>query len=121
MVGGDTGSRLIGAFEAIFKCLQITFWNLSHINHKLNSVENCHRFLNKTQAISGQDRGSHGVYIQNAKTYQYTCNSDPIDDANVIHSIADFGVEFIFSLDTELLLATTLNPDNNQVLFKYLL
>ena len=120
MVGGDTGSRLIGAFEAIFKCLQITFWNLSHINHKLNSVENCHRFLNKTQAISGQDRVSRDVFIINAKTSQYTCNIAPINDTNVMRSVAAVGREFIFPLDTELLSTPTLNPDNNLVLFKYL-
>ena len=100
VVGGDTGSRLIGAFEAIFKCLQITFWNLSHINHKLNSVENCHRFLNKTQAISGQDLISHDLLIQNAKTSQYAWKKYPIDDTEVMRSVAAVGREFIFTIDT---------------------
>ena len=64
----DTGSRFRGAFEAIFSCLQITFFYLARGNHKVNCVEKCHRFLNKTQFIAVQYRGSHDVFIQNGKS-----------------------------------------------------
>ena len=54
------------------------------------------------------------------KTSQYMWNSTPIDDTNVICSVAAVAREFVFTLDTELLPTPTLNPDNNQTLFKYL-
>ena len=36
------------------------------------------------------------------------------------HIVADFGREFRFPLDTKLLPTSTLNPEKNQALFKYL-
>ena len=85
----DSGSRFQVAFEAICKFLQITSLPLSRGNHKVNSVENCHWFLNKTQAIAGKYRVSHDIFIQNSKTYKYAWNSAPIDDTNVMCSVAD--------------------------------
>ena len=46
-----TYSRLRGAFEAMGKLPQITFWHLTHINHKVNSIKNYYRFLKQKQAI----------------------------------------------------------------------
>ena len=66
MVVVDANSQFRGALEAMCKLLKIKLWNLAHENHKLNSVEKYHRFLNKTQAIVGKDRGSHNVFIQNS-------------------------------------------------------
>ena len=74
--------------------------------------------LKKTQAIAGQDRGSHDLFILNAKTSQYACNSAPIDDTDVMRSVAAVGREFIFPLDIELFSTPNLNPYNNQAFFK---
>ena len=63
----DAGSQFRGAFEEMCECLQITFWSLSCGNRKGNSIEKYHRFLNKTQDITGQDSGRHDVFIQNSK------------------------------------------------------
>ena len=63
----DTESRFRGALEEMCKCLQITFWPLARGNHKGNSVEKYHRFLNKAQDIAGKDRGSHDIFIQKEK------------------------------------------------------
>ena len=43
-----------------------------------------------------------------------------IDDTDVMRIVEDVSRSFRFTMDTELLPAPTLNPDNNQVLFKYL-
>ena len=43
----DADRRFRGAFEEMFKCLQITFWNLARGNHRINSVEKYHRFFKK--------------------------------------------------------------------------
>ena len=64
----DDGSSFKGVFIKMCTKLGVTYWCLSRGNHKGNSVEKYHRFLNKTQAISGNDRGTHDVCILNAKT-----------------------------------------------------
>ena len=87
----DADSRFRGSFEEMCKCLQITLWNLASSNNKGNSVEKYHRFLNKTQAIVGKNRGSHDVLILDAKTSQYAWNSAPINDTDMMHSVADVG------------------------------
>ena len=113
-------SRFRGAFEATCKCLQITFWPLAHVNCKEKGIEKYHRFLKKTQTIAGKDFGSHDIFIQNEKKSHYAWNSAPIDDINVMRIVAAVGIEYRFTLDTELLLTPNLNIDNNQLLFKYL-
>ena len=65
----DSDSRLRSAFEEMCKCLKIKFWPLARGNHKGNSVEKYHRFLNKTQYISGKYSGTHDVFIQNIKNF----------------------------------------------------
>ena len=52
----DTDSKLLGTFKAVCSTLKINFWPLARGNHKDNSVKQYHRFLNKTQAIVGQDQ-----------------------------------------------------------------
>ena len=66
----DSYSRFRGAFESMCKCLQIIFWPLAFRNNKVNRVEKFHQLLNKTQSIARQYRGSHDVFIKNAKTSQ---------------------------------------------------
>ena len=61
----DADSRFLSAFEEACKILKIKFWPLARSNHKGLSVERYHRFLNKTQAIVGQDRGTQKVFEQN--------------------------------------------------------
>ena len=99
----DADNRFRSTFEAMCKLLKLTFWPLSRGNHKGNSVERYHRFLNKTQTISGQDRGTHEVFHQNIKTSQYAWNSAPIDDTDIPRCVAAVGREFRFPLDIELL------------------
>ena len=95
----DADSRFRSTFEAMCKTLKLTFWPLSRGNHKGNSVERYHRFLNKTQTICGQDRGTHEVFHQNVKTSQYAWNSAPIDDTYIPRCVAAVGREFRFPLD----------------------
>ena len=70
-------SRFRGAFGSMCKCLQIKFWPLSHGRHKGNSVEKYHQFLNKKQAIAGQDSGSHDVFIRNRKKISVSVEQHP--------------------------------------------
>ena len=76
--------------------------------------------MNKTQAIAGSDRGTHAVYIQNAKTSQYAWNSAPIDNTDICRSVAAIGRMFRFPLDVELSPTPLLNNERNSTLFNYL-
>ena len=116
----DDGSNFKGSFEAMCGALGITFWALSRGNHKGNSAERYHRFLNKTQAINGNDRGTHQIFIQNAKTSQYAWNSAPIDGTDVTRSMAAIGREFRFPLDVSLLPDPPMNDGNQTALYQYL-
>ena len=116
----DEGSNFKGVFQEMCSILKITCWPLSRGNHKGLSVERYHRFLNKTQAIAGGDRGTHEVFIQNAKTSQYAWNSAPIDDTDITRSMAAVGRDFRFPLDVELSGNPVLNDSTNNALFTYL-
>ena len=118
VVSVDADSRFRSTFEAMCKLLKLTFWPLSRRNHKGNSVERYHRFLNKT--ISGQDRGTHEVFHQNIKTSQYAWNSASIDDTYIPRCVAAVGREFKFPLDIELLDQPSLNNKEHSALFHYL-
>ena len=102
------------------KLLKLTFWPLSRGNHKGNSVERYHRFLNKTQTISGQNRGTYEVFHQNIKTSQYAWNSVPIDDTYIPRCVAAVGRKFRYPLDIELLDQPRLNNKEHSALFYYL-
>ena len=92
-------------FKSVFKdmcaALGIIYWYLTRGNHKDVSIEKYHRFLNKTRAIAGQDRCMHDVFLHNAKTSQYDCNSAPIDGTDILGRVAAVGRELRFLLDTE--------------------
>ena len=100
--------------------LKMVFWPLAQGNHKAMRVECYHRFLNKTQTIVGQDRGTHETFIQNAKTSQYAWNSAPIDDTDISRSMAAVGRDFKFPMDVELSAMPTINDNKNSALYKYL-
>ena len=116
----DDGSTFKGVFQEMCKHLKLTYWALSKGNHKGMSVERYHRFLNKTQAITGNDRGTHLTYLQNAKTSQYAWNSAPIDNTDIPRSLAAIGRELRFPLDVELCPTPPLNDEHNTALMQYL-
>ena len=95
----DDGSTYKGLFRDMCTALKLTLWPLSRGNHKGNSVEKYHRFLNKTQAIAGSDRGTHLTLVQNTKTSQYAWNSAPINGTDVTRSMPTVGRDFRFPLD----------------------
>jgi len=56
---------------AVKKTIALICQLLARGNHKGNSVEKYHPFLNKTQMIVGQD-----TFVKNSKTSQYAWNRD---------------------------------------------
>ena len=116
----DADSKFLGTFKDMCSILKIQFWPLARGNHKGNSVERYHRFLNKTQAIIGQDRGTHSSFRQNMKTSQYAWNSAPIDDTDIPRCLPAVGRIFKFPMDVELESIPTLNCSDNSALYIYL-
>ena len=68
------------------KALKINLWPLTQGNHKGLSDEKYHQFLNKTQTIVGQERGTHLSIFQNVKTSQYAWNSAPVYNTDISRS-----------------------------------
>ena len=116
----DDGSNFKGTFSEMCSSLNITLWCIARGNHKGNSVERYHRFLNKTQTITGNDRGNHQNFVENAKTSQYAWNSAPIDDTDIPRSVAAVGRAFKFPLDADISATPTLNSHSNSGLYNYL-
>ena len=116
VVIGD-GINFKSAFISMCKALKTNFWCLSRGNHRGMSVERYHRFLNKTQTISGSNRGTYSVILQNSKTSQYAWNSSPIDNTDISRSKAAIEHEFHLPLDVELSPTSTLNNVHNSALF----
>ena len=87
---------------------------------KKTSVEKYHRFINKTQAIVGQDKGTHDAFLQNTKTSKYTWNSNPSDGTDIIRSVADVVRKLRFLLDIKLLETPTTLNQGNYGMYEYL-
>ena len=116
----DAGIWFNSVFKYMCSDLGIIYWNLAHGNHKGMSIEKYHRFLNKTQAILDQYRGTNNIFLQNAKTSQYAWNSTPIYGIDILRSVAAVGRELYFSLDVELLQTPTTLDQGNSGLYEYL-
>lgn len=116
----DADSKFKDVFKEMCKKLNIHFWPLSRGNNKGLIVEKYHRFLNKTQTIAGNERGTHLTILQNAKLSQYAWNSAPIDNTDIIRSLAAVGREFRMFGDINLQPTPNLNNDQNSELYNYL-
>ena len=116
----DADSKFKGLFKELCDILKITYWPLVRGNHKGNSTERYHRFINKTQTICGNDRDTHESIDTNIKTSQFAWNSAAIDNTDIPRCVAAVGREFKFPLDIELQPSPTLNDDSNSALFNYL-
>lgn len=90
----DDGSTLKNIFMEMYKVLKIHYWCLSRGNLRGNSVEHYNLLLNKTQTIYDNDIGTNACYIDNASTSQYAWNGAPIENTDVLCSLATVGREY---------------------------
>ena len=116
----DADSKFLSVFKDMCEKLDFIFWPLARGNHKGNSVEKYHRFLNKTQTIVSAEVGTHHSFVENCKTSQYAWNSAPIDDTDIPRSLAAVGRHFKFPLDVKLSPNPTLNDEDQSALYIYL-
>ena len=120
MVVVDADSRFRSTFEVMCTLLKLICWPLLCGNHKEDSVERYHRFINKTQTFSGQDRWTHEVFRHNIKTSQYAWNSAPIDNTDIPRCVATIRREFRSPLDIKLLDQPSIHNKEHSALFHYL-
>ena len=116
----NTSIQFKNVFEDMWLTLGIIYWPLSNGNHKGMIVKKYHCFLNKTQEIAGQDRGTHGVFLHNAKTSQYAWNSVPINGTYILRSVPAVSCEFCFLVDVEILQTPTNLNQGNYGMYEYL-
>ena len=116
----DVNSLFLKDFEKICTILCIHFCPLYRDKHKGNNTERSHRFLNKTQTIGGNDRGTQKCFLKNAKTTQFAWNSAPMDNTNITRSVPTVGRDFKFPLDIECLALPSFNNAGNNVPINYL-
>ena len=108
-----------GVFIIMCGTLKLNYWCLSRGNHRGNSVELYHHFLDKTQAIIWNNRDTHTIILKNTKTSQYTWNSALIDNMGITRSMLATGRIFKFPLDVELFQTPRLINSSNSSLFSY--
>ena len=89
-------SHFKGAFSTIYQALKINFDKLAIKNYKGLRVEMFHRYLNKKNTISTQDRSIVVVFVPVYITTRYALNSAPIDSADILHSILVIGRKLCF-------------------------
>ena len=83
-------------------------------------MEKYYQFLNKTQTIVGQDRGTHQSFIKNSKASQYAWNNAPIDNTDKPRCPAAVGRYFQFPMDVSLDAAPNINSNDQSATFRYL-
>jgi hypothetical protein len=103
MVVVDAGSNFLSVFAAMCDVLSIRFHAAAKRNHKAVSVERYFRFLNKAVAIAINDRDDPTVWVPACMTASYAWNSGPIDDTDILRSVAAVGRPFLFPIDVSLL------------------
>ena len=116
----DADSKFLHLLKEICQALGFRFWPLSRGNHRGNSVEGYHTFLNKTQTIIGEDRDTQQSFMENSKTSQYAWNSTPIDDTYIPRYLAAVGQHFKCPMDVNLSAAPSIKCHNQSGLYTYL-
>ena len=69
VVAVDADSKFLHLYKDMGVALDIEFWPLARGNYKVLSVERCHRFLNKTEAIVGAETGTHLSFTKKLKKF----------------------------------------------------
>ena len=71
-------------------------------NHKAVGVERYQKFLNHSQRISTEDRGTSESFVEIGMATAYAWNASPIDGTDIVRSVPAIGRELRFPLDISL-------------------
>ena len=106
MVVCDDGNEFRGTFEKMCNKLNIKFHVVAKRNHKAVGVERFHKFLNKAQNISTEERGTSEPFVEIGMATAYAWNASPIDGTDIIRSVPAIGKEATLSFGRELMSST---------------
>ena len=116
----DNNTPFKGSFDAMCQALNLNFDVLAKRNHKGLSVENFHRFLNKSVTIAAEDRGTNDIFVPASITAAYALSSAPIDGTGIIRSVPAIGRALNFPLDINLNAVSKLIQNNVHTTLDYL-
>ena len=102
MVVCDDGNEFRGTFEKMCNKLNIKFHIVAKRNHKAVGVERFHKFLNKAQKISTEERGTSEPFVEIGMATAYAWNASPIDGTDIVRSVPAIGRELRYPLDVSL-------------------
>ena len=109
-----------GVFVTIYQALNLNYNVLAKRIHKGISVENFHRFLNKSVTIATEERGTNDIFVPASIASAYAWNSTPIDGTDIIRSVPAIGRALHFPLDINLNAVPKLIQNNAQATLDYL-
>ena len=102
MVVIDDGNKFRGTFESMCNAFCIRFYIVSKWNHKAVGVERFHKFLNHSQRISTEARGTSGPFVEVGMATVYAWNASTIDGTEIIRSVTAIGHTLRFPLDFDI-------------------
>ena len=95
----DEGREFCGLFRSMCAKLNIRCHVVAKRNHKAVGVERFHRFLNHSQRICSEERGTPATFVECGLTTAYAWNASPIDGTDILRSVPAIGRELKFPLD----------------------
>ena len=99
--------------------LNLNYDVLAKLNHKDFTLEHFHRFLNKSVAITTEDRGTKDIFVPAGIATGNAWNSAQIDDTNIICSIPAMGQKLHFPIDININALPKLTQNNFQTSLDY--
>ena len=102
MVVCDDGNEFRGTFEKMCNKLNIKFHVVAKRNHKAVGVERFHKFLNKAQKISTEERQTSEPFVKISMATAYAWNANPFDGTDIIENVPAIEKEATLSFGREL-------------------
>ena len=95
----DEGREFCSLFRDMCRLLNIKCHVVAKRNHKAVGVERYHRFLNHSQRICSEERGTPASFVECGLTTAYAWNASPIDGTDIVRSVPAIGRVLRFPLD----------------------
>ena len=110
-----------GAFITICEALYLNNDGLAKRNSKGLTVENFHRFLNKSSTIVNVEHGTISIFVSVGVAADYVWNSAPIDGTDVLRNILAIPVNnFTTLLPSVSIIFSNRSKKNGQAVLYYL-
>ena len=95
----DEGKEFCGLFRTVCRMLNIKCHVVAKRNHKAVGVERFHRFLNHSQRICAEERGTPASFVECGLTTAYAWNASHIDGTEIVRSLPAIGRILHFPID----------------------